>query len=59
MKFDAPEKSPAHLALLMAATDAGVGVDALRRLLWLIAVNQTEVIWRRDHESMTFYAANW
>jgi hypothetical protein len=26
---------------------------------WWLAVNQTEVIWRRDHESMTFYAANW
>lgn len=36
MKFDAPEKSPAHLALLMAAADAGVDVEALRRLLWLI-----------------------
>lgn len=26
---------------------------------WWLAVNQAEVIWRRDHESMTFYASNW
>lgn len=26
---------------------------------WWLAVNQTEVIWRRDHESMTFSAAKW
>lgn len=26
---------------------------------WWLAVNQDEVIWRRDRESMTFTAANW
>jgi RES domain len=26
---------------------------------WWLAVNPTEVIWRRDHESMTFSAAHW
>lgn len=26
---------------------------------WWLAVNHTEVIWRRDHESMTFSAENW
>lgn len=36
LNFDAPAKSPAHLALRKAAQDARLDVDALRTLLWLV-----------------------
>jgi hypothetical protein len=36
LNFDAPAKSPAHLALRRAAKDAQLDVDALRALLWLV-----------------------
>jgi len=36
MKFLAPNESPAHHALHLAASQNGLDVDALRRLLWLV-----------------------